>query len=551
MPASRIGLLLFSSLFFLSFTYAQSSNGDKKFTHADSLRGSLSKARTWWDVQHYSILVEPDYAQKTISGKVDIQFKAIAAHDTMQIDLQAPMQLNKAYLGDEPLHYFRDGNAYFIVLKQSIKTGTEATLALSFSGKVREAIRPPWDGGWIFSTDKKGNPWMSVACQGLGASVWYPCKDHQSDEPDRGALLRISVPDTLMAIGNGRLKGKQQYKKGWTVYDWEVKNPINNYNIIPYIGKYAHFNESYAGEKGKLDCDYWVLEDELEKAKEQFKQVPLMLKAFEHWFGAYPFYEDGFKLVQSPHLGMEHQSAVAYGNGFQNGYRGRDLSGSGWGLKWDFIIVHESGHEWFGNNITSNDLADMWLHESFTNYSETLFTDFHFGTAAGNAYVQGTRALIRNDAPIIATYNVNDQGSGDMYYKGGNLVHIIRQLFKSDEKFRTALRELNKTFYHKTVNTKEVESFFSTKTGLNLSPVFDQYLRNTSIPTLEIKKGKKEIMYRWKDCIPSCNMPVRLMSDKESKWIYPTSSWKTLKTSADYSKLTVDKNFYVGLHKSS
>lgn len=551
MPASRIGLLLFSSLFFLSFTYAQSSNGDKKFTHADSLRGSLSKARTWWDVQHYSILVEPDYAQKTISGKVDIQFNAIAAHDTMQIDLQAPMQLNKVYLGDEPLHYFRDGNAYFIVLKQSIKTGTEATLALSFSGKVREAIRPPWDGGWIFSTDKKGNPWMSVACQGLGASVWYPCKDHQSDEPDRGALLRISVPDTLMAIGNGRLKGKQQYKKGWTVYDWEVKNPINNYNIIPYIGKYAHFNESYAGEKGKLDCDYWVLEDELEKAKEQFKQVPLMLKAFEHWFGAYPFYEDGFKLVQSPHLGMEHQSAVAYGNGFQNGYRGRDLSGSGWGLKWDFIIVHESGHEWFGNNITSNDLADMWLHESFTNYSETLFTDFHFGTAAGNAYVQGTRALIRNDAPIIATYNVNDQGSGDMYYKGGNLVHIIRQLFKSDEKFRTALRELNKTFYHKTVNTEEVESFFSTKTGLNLSPVFDQYLRNTSIPTLEIKKGKKEIMYRWKDCIPSFNMPVRLMSDKESKWIYPTSSWKTLKTSADYSKLTVDKNFYVGLHKSS
>lgn len=551
MPASRICLLLFSSLFFLSFTHAQSSNGDKKFTHADSLRGSLSKARTWWDVQHYSILVEPDYIQKTISGKVDIQFKAIAAHDTMQIDLQEPMQLNKAYLGDEQLYYFRDGNAYLIVLKQSIKTGTEATLALSFSGKVTEAIRPPWDGGWIFTKDKKGNPWMSVACQGLGASVWYPCKDHQSDEPDRGALLRISVPDTLMAIGNGRLKGKQLYKKGWTVYDWEVKNPINNYNIIPYIGKYAHFNESYAGEKGKLDCDYWVLEDELEKAKEQFKQVPLMLKAFEHWFGPYPFYEDGFKLVQSPHLGMEHQSAVAYGNGFQNGYRGRDLSGSGWGLKWDFIIVHESGHEWFGNNITSNDLADMWLHESFTNYSETLFTDFHFGTAAGNAYVQGTRALIRNDAPIIATYNVNDQGSGDMYYKGGNLVHIIRQLFKSDEKFRAALRELNRTFYHKTVNTEEVESFFSTKTGLNLSPVFDQYLRNTSIPTLEIKKGKKEIMYRWKDCITSFNMPVRLMSDKESKWIYPTSSWKTLKTSADYSKLTVDKNFYVGLHKSS
>ena len=551
MHASRTGLLLSYFLLCLPYVHAQSSNGEKKFTRADTLRGSLSKARTWWDVQHYTILVEPDYNNKTISGKVDIQFKSLAAHDTMQIDLQEPMQLNKAYLGDEKLDFSRDGNAYFIVLKKAIKTGTDAMLALSFSGKVTEAVRPPWDGGWIFSKDKKGNPWMSVACQGLGASVWYPCKDHQSDEPDRGALLRISVPDTLMAIGNGRLKGKQQYKMGWTVYDWEVKNPINNYNIIPYIGKYTHFNESYAGEKGKLDCDYWVLEDELEKAKEQFKQVPLMLKAFEYWLGPYPFYEDGFKLVQSPHLGMEHQSAIAYGNGFQNGYRGRDLSGSGWGLKWDFIIVHESGHEWFGNNITSNDLADMWLHESFTNYSETLFTDYHYGTEAGNAYVQGTRALIRNDAPIIAKYNVNDQGSGDMYYKGGNLIHAIRQIFKSDEKFRAALRELNQIFHHKTVNTEQVEKFFSNKAGINLSPVFDQYLRNTAIPTLEIRKEKKEIKYRWTDCISSFNMPVRLFSDKDSKWIYPTINWKTLKTSSNFSKLTVDKNFYVGLKQSN
>jgi aminopeptidase N len=544
-----IALLLFSTLFCAQFIKAQGSNGVKKFTHADTLRGSLSKARTWWDVQHYTILVEPDYINKTISGKVDIRFKSNAMHDTMQIDLQEPMQLNKAYLGEEKLDYFRDGNAYFILLKHSIKSGSEATLALSFSGKVREAIRPPWDGGWIFSKDKKGNPWMSVACQGLGASVWYPCKDHQSDEPDKGALLRISVPDSLVAVGNGRLKGKHQYKNGWTVYDWEVKNPINNYNIIPYIGKYAHFNETYAGEKGKLDCDYWVLEDEVGKAKEQFKQVPQMLKAFEHWFGPYPFYEDGFKLVQSPHLGMEHQSAVAYGNGFQNGYRGRDLSGSGWGLKWDFIIVHESGHEWFGNNITSNDLADMWLHESFTNYSETLFTDFHYGKEAGNAYVQGTRALIRNDAPIIASYNVNDQGSGDMYYKGGNLVHTIRQLFNSDEKFRAALRELNKTFYHKTVNTKDVEQFFSNKTNINLEPVFDQYLRNTQIPTLEIKKEKKETRYRWTDCNPTFNMPVSVSLGKESIWIYPTTSWKTFKTSIDLSKISVDKNFYVGLKK--
>ena len=528
---------------------AQSNQTEKIFTHADTLRGSLSSARNWWDVQRYKILVEPDYTNKTISGKVDILFNTIGTYDTMQIDLQSPMQLNKAFLGDESLEYFRDGNAYFIILKKHPKIGTEATLALSFSGKVREAIRPPWDGGWIFTKDKNGNPWMSVACQGLGASVWYPCKDHQSDEPDKGALLRISIPDTLVAVGNGRFTGKNQYKPGWTVYDWEVKNPINNYNIIPYIGKYVKFNEEYNGEKGKLDCEYWVLDYEIEKAKEQFKQVPLMLRAFEFWFGPYPFYEDGFKLVQSPHLGMEHQSAVAYGNGFQNGYRGRDLSGSGWGLKWDFIIVHESGHEWFGNNITSKDLADMWLHEGFTNYSETLFTDFHFEKEAGDAYVQGTRKLIRNEAPIIGKYGVNDEGSGDMYYKGGNLVHYVRQLFESDEKFRNALRELNKTFYHQTVTSDQVEHFLSVKVGRDLRPLFDQYLRNITVPTLEFQQINKVVEYRWADCIPSFNAPVKIQIGKENKWVYPTTNWKSLSGYSNVSNITVDKNFYVGLKK--
>lgn len=528
---------------------AQSNQTEKIFTHADTLRGSLSSARNWWDVQRYKILVEPDYTNKTISGKVDILFKTIGTYDTMQIDLQSPMQLNKAFLGDESLEYFRDGNAYFIILKKHPKIGTEATLALSFSGKVREAIRPPWDGGWIFTKDKNGNPWMSVACQGLGASVWYPCKDHQSDEPDKGALLRISIPDTLVAVGNGRFTGKNQYKPGWTVYDWEVKNPINNYNIIPYIGKYVKFNEEYNGEKGKLDCEYWVLDYEIEKAKEQFKQVPLMLRAFEFWFGPYPFYEDGFKLVQSPHLGMEHQSAVAYGNGFQNGYRGRDLSGSGWGLKWDFIIVHESGHEWFGNNITSKDLADMWLHEGFTNYSETLFTDFHFGKEAGDAYVQGTRKLIRNDAPIVGKYGVNDEGSGDMYYKGGNLVHYVRQLFESDEKFRNALRELNKTFYHQTVTSDQVEHFLSVKVGRDLRPLFDQYLRNSTVPILEFQQINKEVEYRWSDCIPSFNAPVKIQIGMENKWVYPTTNWKSLSGYSNVSNISVDKNFYVGLKK--
>jgi aminopeptidase N len=540
----RILSLLLTGMLFSLFSFSQLNTQSKTYTFKDTLRGTLTAERTWWDVQHYAIYVEPDYANKTIKGKVDIRFKVKSAGNVMQIDLQEPMELEKAYLGDNAMPYTRKGNAFFVTLDKNLAVGSEALLALKFSGKVQEAIRPPWDGGWIFSKDKLGRPWMSVACQGLGASVWFPCKDHQSDEPDQGATLKIQVADTLVAVGNGRLKAKHQYEQGKTAWEWEVKNPINNYNIIPYIGKYVSFRETYAGEKGNLDCNYWVLDYNLEKAKKQFSQVKPMMDAFEHWFGPYPFYEDGYKLVESPHLGMEHQSAVAYGNGYQNGYRGRDLSGSGWGLKWDFIIVHESGHEWFGNNITTNDLADMWVHEGFTNYSETIFTTYHHGREAGNAYVQGTRKLIQNDIPIIGKYGVNEEGSGDMYYKGGNLIHYIRQLFDNDDHFRLALREMNQRFYHKSINSADVEKFWSEKTGRNLTPFFDQYLRGTQIPTLEIRNSKKKMQYRWTDCNIDFDAPVGVIIDgKIYQKIEPTTEWKSLKIKG---KIEVDKNFYVG-----
>ena len=525
---------------------AQLNSQAKSYTRADTLRGSLNEARNWWDVQHYAVYVEPDYDNKTIKGKVDIRFKVLSPGKTMQIDLQEPMQLGKAYIGDKPMTFKRDGNTFFINVSDILSKDSIFTMALQFQGNVTVAKRPPWDGGWIFSKDKLGRPWMSVACQGLGASVWFPCKDHQSDEPDQGSTLKINVPDSLMAVGNGRLISKEKYRQGWTAYQWEVKNPINNYNIIPYIGKYVSFSESYPGEKGKLDCDYWVLDYNLDKAKKQFAQVKPMLQAFEHWFGPYPFYEDGFKLVESPHLGMEHQSAVAYGNGFQNGYRGRDLSGSGWGLNWDFIIVHESGHEWFGNNITTKEVADMWVHEGFTNYSETIFTTHHYGKEAGNAYVQGTRKLVQNDLPIIGKYGVNEEGSGDMYYKGGNLVHLIRQLFDDDEKFRMALREMNKQFYHTTTTSAAVEQFWSEQLKRDLSPLFDQYLRSTKIPTLQIEKVGNKIKYRWADCNNNFNIPLRVIVDGNPLWIEPTITWKTFKGKSSINSFEPDKNFFVG-----
>ena len=546
-------------IFIYSFTYfigacsffyssAQVSNKKEVFTHQDTLRGSIGPGRIGWDVLQYDITVQPDFNTKTIRGINKLTYSDHGVK-LMQLDLQEPMMIDSIIKDEKSIPFRREGNVFWVMLRDTaamykIKPGKRA-ITIYFSGKPKEAVNPPWDGGWIWKKDKNGNPWMTVACQGLGASVWYPCKDVQSDEPDSGAILRIIVPDSLVAVGNGRLTNKQSAGNGNIVYTWTVKSPINNYCIVPYIGKYVHFGEIYKGEKGPLSMDYWVLDYNLEKAKEQFKDAPRMMKAFEYWFGPYPFYVDGYKLVDAPHLGMEHQSATAYGNGYQNGYHGTDLSGTGWGMKWDFIIVHESGHEWFANSITSKDIADMWIHESFTNYSETLFTDYYYGTKAGNEYVIGTRKRIENKTPIIGPYGVNKEGSGDMYYKGGNMLHNIRQVINNDKKFRQILHGLNKTFYHQTVTSTQIENYINKKSKIDFSKVFDQYLRTTKVPVLEYKTDGYTLKYRYTNCVQGFNMPLKI-TFKNTQWIKPTEEWKTLSMypEGDHT-FSVDENFYV------
>lgn len=519
------------------------------FNRADTLRGSIGEGRAWWDLDHYDLGVEPDYLAKTIKGVNHIRYRILQENHPgyMQIDLQEPMQLDSVLLDGRKVSHRRDKNAFFIEVTQGRKN-TLHVLSCYFSGQPRIAVQAPWDGGWIWTKDKSGNPWMTVACQGLGASVWYPCKDHQSDKPDHGAVLRITVPDTLTAVGNGRLTGELMLDKNRKRFEWTVTNPINNYNIVPYIGKYQRFGSLYNGEKGRLDLDYWVMPYNYEKAKKQFEDVPRMLNAFEYWFGPYPFYEDGYKLVESPHLGMEHQSAIAYGNGYRNGYMGRDLSSSGWGLKWDFIIIHESGHEWFANNITTKDIADMWVHEGFTNYSETLFTDYHYGRQAGNAYVIGTRALIQNDIPIIGPYGVNKEGSGDMYYKGGNMIHFIRQVINDDSLFRRILRDMNSRFRHRTVTSSEIESFISRESGHDFTALFDLFLRSTNIPELEYRQKGKRTWFRWSANTGNLRLPVRVISSGVSYSIRPSSRWKKLRKGTSEVP-EVDPNYYLLLKK--
>ena len=480
----------------------------------------------------------------------------------MQIDLQEPMVIDSVFVRENlqfknsrlgttqkykvnARNIVKDGNAYFILLNDTLQRNNIHYLFVYYHGKPKVAKRAPWDGGMVMTTDSLKNPWISFACQNTGASVWYPCKDHQADEAD-SATMHISVPDSLVCVGNGRQGPTKQNSNGTATYTWAVKSPINNYNLVPYIGNYVHFSEDYKGEKGMLTMDFWALPYHLPQAKKQFKDAAKMMKAFEHWFGAYPFYKDGYKLVEAPFLGMEHQSGIAYGNHFLQGYMGRDLSGTGWGLNFDFIIVHESGHEWFGNNITTKDIADMWVHEGFTNYSETLFTEYYYGKNAGSDYVIGTRKNVTNDRPVIGAYHVQNEGSGDMYYKAGNMIHIIRQLMKNDEKFRMLLRGMNKDFYQQTVTTATVEQYIIAKTGLNLTKIFDQYLRTTKIPVLEYKLEKNNLRYRYSNCVDGFNMPVKI-NLHGSKWIYPTNNWKTLKlnnASVD-TPFSVERNFFV------
>jgi aminopeptidase N len=518
------------------------------FTHADTLRGSNTPQRAWWDATFYDLHVKVNPADSSITGYNAITYRVLkrAPAREMQIDLQVPLVVDSIVQDGLELSARRDGNAFFVTLIAPQRIGAKKTISVYYHGKPTVAMRPPWDGGFVWALDSLSRNWVVTANEGLGASVWWPNKDIYSDEPD-SQRVAITVPDSLFDVSNGRLRSTTPHSDGTTTYEWFVVNPINNYDVTVNAGHYAHFGDVYDGEKGKLTLDFYPLDYHLDTAKKQFQQVKPMLQCFENWFGPFPWYEDGYKLVETPHLGMEHQSAVAYGNHYKNGYLGRDRSQTGHGLLWDFIIVHESAHEWFGNSITMKDAADMWIHESFATYAEGLYTECQQGKKAGAEYTIGQRKLIRNDVPIIGVYGVNHEGSGDMYDKGANMLLTIRQLVDDDARWRGILRGLGKTFWHQTVTTRQIENYISRQSGTDLSKVFDEYLRTTMIPTLEHKLEGQKLSYRWTDVVPGFAMPVKVTTSTGSySWIRPTEKWKTMAVKLNRPEdFRVDENFYV------
>ena len=513
------------------------------FTRADTLRGSNGPARAWWDVTYYDLQVRIDPSDSTIVGSNAITYRVVAAPDVpeLQIDLQSPLVIDSVTMGRRALPVRREGAAHFVSLLAASPVGAIQTVTVHYGGHPTIAANPPWDGGFIWTSDAAGRPWVATANQGLGASVWWPNKDFQEEEPD-SQRIRFTVPDPLKSVSNGRLRGVTSNADGTSTYDWFVGSPINNYAIAVNVGSFTHWQEVYNGLEGPLTLDFWPLEENEAAARRQWTQTAPMLRCFEEWFGPYPWYEDGFKMIESPHLGMEHQSAIAYGNGYQNGYLGRDLSGTGQGLTWDFIIIHEAAHEWWGNNVTTKDVADMWVHESFANYAENLYVECLTGSkAAGAEYVIGTRDAILNDEPIIGEYGVQNQGSGDMYYKGGNMLHVIRQLVNDDARWRSVLRGLQSDFARRTVTTAEVESYIEVGTG-----VFDQYLRTTRVPALEWSLEGTTLSYRWADVVDGFRMPIPVQAGPDATIVLtPGVDWREVQIPPGVSTIVPDPDFYV------
>ena len=496
----------------------------QEFTRRDSLQGSLRPERTCFDVLRYdlNLTIEPEY--KTVKGYNDITFKVIEKTQKIQLDLFENMVVDSIIFNEKKLQYKREFDAVFISFLSELPLNSEQKIRFYYNGNPLVAKRAPWDGGFVWKKDSNGNDFVGVAVQGTGASLWYPVKDHQTDEPDRGASVKVAVPNGLMNVSNGKFIGNENLNNGFTRWDWEVKNPINNYNIVINIGDYVNIHEKL----DNLDLDYYVLAENEAVARKHFEEVMPMMECFQQKFGTYPFVNDGYKLVETPYLGMEHQSAVAYGNKYTKGYLGNDMTGTGIGLEFDFIIIHETGHEWFGNSITSKDIADMWIHESFTTYSECVYVECQFGYEKAMAYINGQKKLIANQKPVIGQFGVNYKtGNSDMYYKGALMLNTIRHIINDDTKWWAMLKKYAETYRHKIIETKDVVAFFSKESGLNLSPIFDQYLKHKAFPELELKFNEGTIDFRWKTDVENFKMPFECKIGTKSLRYEATNAWQS------------------------
>jgi aminopeptidase N len=507
-------------------------------THADILRGEYGPYRANNDLLSYHLDVRVDPEKKYLSGKNSIRFKMLKDGTRIQLDLHSALNVDKILLGATPLKYERDSGAVFIDFPETLKTGREYTIDFYYSGNPVETAR---FGGITFKEDTSGHPWINTACEDIGASVWWPNKDQWRDEVEN-MQISVSVPNDLVDVSNGRFIGKTDLGDGYTRWDWQVNYPINSYDVSMNIGNYQHFSDML----GDLTLDFYALPEDLEKAKTQFAQAKGMLEAYQHYFGEYPFIKDGYKLIEVPYAGMEHQSAVTYGNHFANGYLERDWTGVGISPRFDFIIIHESAHEWFGNSITAADRSDMWIHEAWATYLECLYVEYRWGKEDGLKYTNAYKKKVQNREPVITQRGINGTPPQDEYFKGALFINTLRSIVNNDDRWFKLIHDFYQHFKYQNIMTEDVVAYFNQQTGMNLTPVFDQYLRHTAIPILELKFQPADgtVSYRWKVDLPAFAMPIRVGSKDNWQTITPTTEWQTMKTNLSKDDFDVATDLY-------
>ena len=527
-------LVVCSFLLFLSaIGFAQEGYDNYRFNEQDTLRGSLNPLRTSYDVRFYDMDLWVDMEKEYIEGYIGIDFDVLEDLSRIQLDLFENMKIDKVVLVNNSeeldLSFQRNGNAFFVDLP-SMSIGEKARINVHYSGKPIKAKNAPWDGGFSWKKDQKERPWLGVSCEGIGASLWWPNKDHLSEEPD-SMRINIRVDQAYTVISNGNLRSTSSFDDGTHSFEWFVSYPINNYNVSLNIGQYVHFEDKYISlDKDTLQCDYYVMDYNLELAQEHFQQVHGVLASFEYFFDKYPFWEDGYALIETPYLGMEHQSGIAYGNRFMRGYLGRMIPAD---MDWDFIIVHETGHEYFGNSISSKDHAEMWIHESFTTYMEALYVEYRYEYPDVERYLQGQRGFIKNRQSIIAPMGVNFDNweSSDHYYKGSWILHTLRHHMDNDEQWFGLIKSFYKKYAMSHIDTEDFIAFSEEYTGKELRPVINHFLYKKDLPVLAYsvkQKGRKKIVeYKWEGVDPGFDLTVWLKVGDELKRIQPETDLKT------------------------